>query len=135
ALSQTKLREQVEQLVLQMNQRLGGDESFAKIIELLPKAITEMKNAEAKLQAGAPDQALQPEQKALQYLQQAEEEYETQVQMRQQQGGGGGGGQEQNRDLSELFELEVDRMANQYEMRQQAAQQQADQKIDELRSE
>jgi hypothetical protein len=134
ALSQTKLREQVEQLVLQMNQRLGGDESFAKIIELLPKAITEMKNAEAKLQAGAPDQALQPEQKALQYLQQAEEEYETQVQMRQQQGGGGGGGggQQQNRDLSELFELEVDRMANQYEMRQQAAQQQADQKIDEL---
>src|SRR5690606_10816279 len=95
ALSQTKLREQVEQLVLQMNQRLGGDESFAKIIELLPKAITEMKNAEAKLQAGAPDQALQPEQKALQYLQQAEEEYETQVQMRQQQGGGGGGGGQQ----------------------------------------
>ena len=35
ALSQTKLREQVEQLVLQMNQRLGGDESFAKIIERL----------------------------------------------------------------------------------------------------
>ena len=35
-------------------------------------------------------------------------------------GGGGGGGQQQNRDLSELFELEVDRMANQYETAQRA---------------
>ncbi|HJR60146.1 MAG TPA: DUF4175 family protein, partial [Vicinamibacterales bacterium] len=132
-LSQAKLRAQVEELVLQMNQRLGGDAAFKTIIELLPKAVAEMKTAEARLQAAAPDAALQPEQKALQYLQQAEEEYEVQVQIRQQQGGGGGGGgQQQDRDLSELFELEVDRMANQYEMRQQASQQQADQKIDEL---
>ena len=132
ALSQAKLREQVEQLVLQMTQRLSADESFTKILELLPKAIGEMKTAEGKLQAAAPDAALPPEQKALQYLQQAEEEYEVQVQARQQQGGGGGGGGQQNRDLSELFELEVDKMANQYEMRQQASQQQADRKIDEL---
>jgi hypothetical protein len=132
ALSQTKLREQVEELVLRLNQRLGGDESFKKIIELLPKAIAEMKSAESKLQASSPDAALQPEQKALQFLQQAEEEFETQVQIRQQQGGGGGGGgQQQNRDLADLFELEVDRNANQYEMRQQAAQQ-ADQKVDEI---
>ncbi|HVL66010.1 MAG TPA: DUF4175 family protein, partial [Vicinamibacterales bacterium] len=132
ALSQTKLREQVEGLVGQMMQRLGGDESFRRILDLLPKAIAEMKTAEAKLQAAAPNEALVPEQKALQYLQQAEEEFEIQVQMRQQQQGGGGGGGQQNRDLSELFELEVDRMANQYEMRQQAAQQQADRQIDEL---
>ena len=133
ALSQTKLREQVEQLVMQMTQRLSGDPSFTKILELLPKAIGEMKSAEAKLQAAAPDAALAPEQKALQHLQQAEEEYQVQVQARQQQGGGGGGGGgQQNQDLSELFELEVDRMANQYEMRQQASQQQADRKVDEL---
>jgi hypothetical protein len=133
-LSQVKLREQVEQLVRQMGQRLGGDESFKTILELLPKAVAEMKTAEAHLQAAAPDAALPPEQKALRYLQQAEEEFEVQVQTRQQQGGGGGGGGggQQNRDLSELFELEVDRMANQYEMRQQAAQQQADRQIDEL---
>ena len=132
-LSQAKLREQVEQLVLQMTQRLGGDEAFKKILELLPKAIGEMKTAEAHLQSAAPDAALAPEQKALQYLQQAEEEYEVQVQMREQGGGGGGGGGgQQNRDLSDLFELEVDRLANQYEMRQQAAQQQADRQIDEL---
>ena len=133
ALSQAKLREQVQTLITQMNQRLGGDEAFKKIIELLPKAVAEMQTAEGKLQAAAPDAALPPEQKALQFLQQAEEEFEVQVQMRQQQGGGGGGGgQQQNRDLSELFELEVDRMANQYEMRQQASQAQGDRQIDEL---
>ena len=132
ALSQTKLREQVEALLTQMNRRLGDDESFKKIMDLLTQSIPEMKNAEAKLQSAAPDAALPPEQKALQFLQQAEEEYEIRVQTQQQQGGGGGGGQQQDRDLSDLFELEVDRMANQYQMRQQAAQQQSDQKLDEI---
>ncbi|MBA2260189.1 MAG: hypothetical protein H0W18_14940, partial [Acidobacteria bacterium] len=132
ALSQTKLREQVEALLSQMNQRLGGDESFKTIMALLTQSIPEMKNAESKLQGAAPDAALPPEQKALQLLQQAEEEYEVQVQTQQQQQGGGGGGQQQDRDLSDLFELEVDKMANQYEVRQQAAQQQADQKLDEI---
>jgi hypothetical protein len=132
ALSQTKLREQVEALLGQMTQRLGDDESFKKIMELLSQSIPEMKTAEAKLQGAAPDAALPPEQKALRLLQQAEEEYEVRVTTQQQQGGGGGGGQQQDRDLSDLFELEVDRMANQYEMRQQAAQQQADQKLDEI---
>ncbi|MEO6214218.1 MAG: DUF4175 family protein, partial [Vicinamibacterales bacterium] len=133
ALSQTKLREQVEALFTQMTQRMAQDAAFKKILELLPQAITEMKNAEGKLRASSPDGALPPEQKALQFLQQAEEEYEVQVQtQRQQGGGGGGGGQQEQRDLSELFEMEVDRMANQYETRQQAQQQQADQKVDEL---
>jgi hypothetical protein len=132
ALSQTKLREQVQALLTQMTQRLGGDESFKKIMELLSQSIPEMKTAEAKLQEAAPDAALPAEQKALQFLQQAEEEYEVRVQTQQQQGGGGGQQQQQDRDLADLFELEVDRMANQYEMRQQAAQQQADQKLDEI---
>ncbi len=121
ALSQTKLREQVEELFTQMTRRMGSDASFKKILELLPKAIAEMKNAEGRLQASSPDGALPPEQKALQFLQQAEEEYEVQVQTQRQQGGGGAGGQQQNKDLSDLFEMEVDRMANQYETRQQAA--------------
>ena len=77
ALSQTKLREQVEALLTQMNQRLGDDESFKKIMELLTQSLPEMKSAEAKLQGAAPDAALPPEQKALQLLQQAEEEYRS----------------------------------------------------------
>ncbi len=63
-----------------MNSRLvQQDPAFKKIADLLPQAVTEMKNAEAKLQKADPQGALEPEQKALQILQKAEEEYETQV--------------------------------------------------------
>ena len=134
ALSQSRLREQVDSLVTRMNSRLvEQDPAFKKVAELLPLAITEMKAAEAKLNAVSPEGALAPEQKALQLLQQAEEEYEMQVQMqRQQGGGGGGGGSAMSQDLADLFEMELDKMANQYETTQRASQQQADQKIDEL---
>ena len=134
ALSQSRLREQVDGLVTRMNSRLvEQDPAFKKIAELLPQAVAEMKTAEGKLQAVSPEGALPPEQKALQFLQKAEEEYEMQVQMqRQQGGGGGGGGGSMAEDLADLFELELDKMANQYETRQQASQQQQDQKVDEL---
>lgn len=134
ALSQARLREQVDGLVTRMNSRLvEQDPAFKKVAELLPLAVVEMKSAEAKLQAVKPEGALPPEQKALQLLQQAEEEYEMQVQVqRQQGGGGGGGGSAMSQDLADLFEMELDKMANQYETRQQASEQQSDQKIDEL---
>jgi hypothetical protein len=134
ALSQSRLRDQVEGLLTRMNSRLvEQDPAFKKVADLLPLAVTEMKNAEGKLHAVSPDGALPPEQKALQFLQKAEEEYETQVQIQRQQGGGGGGGGGQMaQDLADLFEMELDKMANQYETRQQASQQQSDQKLDEL---
>jgi hypothetical protein len=133
ALSQSRLREQVDSLVTRMNSRLvEQDPAFKKVAELLPKAVVEMKTAESKLQIVKPEAALAPEQKALQLLQQAEEEYEIQVQMQRQQGGGGGGGSAMSQDLADLFEMELDKMANQYETRQQASQQQSDQKLDEL---
>jgi hypothetical protein len=133
ALSQAKLRDQVEGLLTRMNSRLvQQDPSFKKVADLLPLAVTEMKNAEAKLQKADPQGALEPEQKALQHLQQAEEEYETQVQMGRQGGGGGGGQSAMAEDLADLFELELDRMANQYETAQRAQQQQGDQQLDEL---
>ncbi len=76
ALSQAKLREQVDGLLTRMNSRLvQQDPSFKKIADLLPQAVAEMKNAEAKLQKVDPQGALEPEQKALQILQHAEEEY------------------------------------------------------------
>ena len=47
-------------------------------------------------------------------------------------GGGGGGGQQQNaEDLADLFELETDKMRNQYEQVQRGEQQQAQQQVDE----
>ena len=134
ALSQSRLREQVQGLVDRMNSRLvTPDPAFQKIAELLPLAAAEMKTAEAKLQAQSAEQALPPENKALQYLQQAEEEYELQVQTQRNAGGGGGGGAGSIADdLAELFKLEMDKMANQYETNQRAMQQNADQQIDEL---
>src|SRR5262245_20586007 len=135
ALSQSKLREQVQGLVDRMNSRLvAPDPAFKKIADLLPQAVGEMKTAEGKLQAQSPQGALPPENKALQYLQQAEEEYELQVQMDRNGGGGGGGGGAGSiaEDLANLFKVEMDKMANQYETNQRAMQQSADQQIDEL---
>lgn len=135
SLSQGRLREQVEGLVSRMNSRLvAPDPSFKKIAELLPLAAAEMKTAETKLQARSADGAMPAEQKALQYLQQAEEEYEMQVQTQRQSGGGGGGGQAGSiaEDLADLFELEMDKMANQYETSSSASNAQAEQRIDAL---
>ena len=55
ALSQAKLREQVEGLLTRMNSRLvQQDPAFKKIAELLPKAVAEMKDAEAQAAGGQP---------------------------------------------------------------------------------
>jgi len=133
-LAQAKLREQVEELVGKLKARLGVvDPAFNKIAEVLPKAAEEMKAAETDLKAVKPDDALSPEQRALKLLQEAEQQYELQVAM--QNGGGGGGGAGQNQyaeDLADLFELELDKLANQYEMQQRATQLSGDQQIDQL---
>ena len=134
ALSQSKLREQVEGLLTRMNSRLvEQDPAFKKIAELLPQAVSSMTAAEGKLRAPDPQGALEPEQKALQILQKAEEEYEVQVSMQRGGGGGGGGGQSATaQELADLFEMELDKVANQYETAQRAEQQNTDQKVDEL---
>jgi hypothetical protein len=134
ALSQSRLREQVEGLMTRMTSRfVEQDPAFKKIVDLMPKAIAEMKAAEAKLAVVSPDGALPPENRALQFLQKAEEEYETQVTSSR---GGGGGGASGNtgmaRELAEMFEMDLDKLANQYETADRAMQQSADQQIDEL---
>ena len=108
------------------------DPAFAKVAELLPQAVTAMKEAEGKLSAVAPDQALPPENKALQLLQKAEEEYETQISVQQGGGGGGGGGGAVQQELAELFEQELNQMASRYETANQASEQANDREIDEL---
>ena len=133
ALSQSKLREQVEGLLTRINSQLiERDPAFAKVAELLPQAVTAMKEAEGKLTAVAPDQALPPENKALQLLQKAEEEYETQISVQQGGGGGGGGGGAVQQELAELFDQELNQMANRYETANQASEQANDREIDEL---
>src|SRR5581483_9387411 len=64
-LSQQKLREQVEGLLTRMNSEfIQQDPKLKQIGDLLPQAVTAMKEAEGKLAATAPDGALGPENKA-----------------------------------------------------------------------
>ena len=133
ALAQGQLREQVETLLRRMHSRvMPADPAFRSIAEILPKAAEAMQAAEFQLQEQDADEALPPEQRALQHLQQAEEAYEE-VMVQMGRGGGSGGGRSQAaEDLADLFELELDKLQNQYETMQRGQQQQADNTVDEL---
>ena len=131
ALAQGRLREQVETLVRRMNARgiVDMDSMFRTIAEALPIAVAEMGVAEEQLGQRLPQEALPPEQRALQQLQRAEAAFRD-VQVGQG-GGGGGGGQPNAEDLVDLFELELDRQRNQYESVQRSQQRQVDDQLDE----
>lgn len=135
ALSQEKLREQVEALAQRIVNRgiSGADESFARIAEALPRAVEAMREAEDSLRAMSPGGAIGPEQRSLRELQRAEETYERFVSLDQQQqrGGGSRGGGPSAEDLADLFELETDKLRNQYETVQRSRQETADQTVDE----
>ncbi len=132
ALSQGRLREEVLRLAERMiNRGVTADSSFARIAELLPLAAGEMGQAEEALGEHHPDSALGPEQRALQNLQRAEAVFrDVQVAQGQQNGGGGGQG-EIREELADLFELELDRLSNQYEEVQRGDRQEVDNAIDE----
>jgi hypothetical protein len=107
------------------------DSTFERIAELLPQAATEMEAAAERLQRREVAEALPPEQRALQQLLRAEALYrDVQVQMGQQQGAGGGGGNPAE-DLADLFELEMDKIRNQYETVQRSQQEQSQREVDE----
>jgi hypothetical protein len=136
-LSQQRLREQTSELSNKLVERgiSKSDSNWAKISQILPKAAAEMDTAEKKLSSGAPTSALQPEQRALAQLQRAEAVFrEIQVSMGGGGGGGGGGGNRTDaQDLADIFELQKDRLRNQYEtvQRGQQQQQQSDNQVDE----
>src|SRR4029078_12377261 len=106
-----------------------SDSNWSKISQILPKAAAEMDTAEKKLSGGAPTSALQPEQRALAQLQRAEAVFrEIQVSMGGGGGGGGGGGNKTDaKDLADIFELQKDKLRNQYETVQRGQQQQQSQ--------
>jgi hypothetical protein len=137
ALAQSRVREQADQLARRLVERgiAGQDSNYAKIAEILPKAVAEMRAAEALLGRRDTKGALAPEQRALQHLQRAEAVFrEIMVSMGGGGGGGGGGEQQDAEDLADLFELERDKMRNQYEAVErgrQEQQQQADNQVDE----
>ncbi len=136
ALAQGRVREQVSTLVERMTNRglAEAEDQFKEIAEMLPEAMEAMETAEADLRDGKTRDALSPEQQALRVLQKAEETYERYVTNQQQSGGGGGGGgnQANAEDLADLFELELDKLENQYETVQRGERQQANAEVDEV---
>ncbi len=90
-----------------------------------------MGKAAVALGAQKPVEALPYEQKALQQLMRAESLFRD-IQVSFSQGSGGSGGSQANaEDLADLFELELNKLKNQYETVQRGEQQARDQKIDE----
>jgi hypothetical protein len=136
ALAQERLREQVQTLLDRMGNRglVETDPGFRDVSEVLPLASEAMTRAHALLSEEELRDAIPVEQEALRFLQQAEETYERYVtQQNQQMGGGGGGGGSPNADdLADLFELELDKLENQYETVRRGQQQQADAQVDEV---
>lgn len=130
--AQDRLREQVVTLAQRMRNRgVVQDTAFARIAETLPRAAAEMEAASGRLGARSPQEALPPEQRALQQLQRAEAIYrDVQVAM----GGAaadGGGGTPNAEDLADLFGLELDKLQNQYETVQRGERQEQRQEVDE----
>jgi hypothetical protein len=135
ALAQGRVRDEVANLLVQMNARgiSQSNEQFQEIAELLPSAVSDMESAEDLLRAEDVENALAPEQRALRFLQKAEETYERTVGQQQGgSGGGGGGGGASAEELADLFELELDKLQNQYETVQRGERQQANEEVDEL---
>jgi len=132
-LAQGRVREQVQALYERMVNRgiTQAEEQFQRIAEMLPEAMEEMVTAEEMLGEQRTKDALSPEQRALLRLQKAEETYERYVSTSAQQQGGGAGSGANADDLADLFELELDKLKNQYETVQRGERQEQSQQLDE----
>jgi hypothetical protein len=133
-IAEGRLRVEVVTLAQKMTERAAArtDTTFALIQAELVESSKHLQGAEERLVKAQSKEALPVEQVALQHLQRAEELYRNvQVQMGGQQGGGGGGGaQKKAEELADLFELQTDKLNNQYEAVQQESQQQASREVD-----
>jgi len=133
ALAQGRLQAQVQSLLQRMANRgvLEPGSGFDNTAQSLRSAAEDMGNARDRLQGKKAKEALPPEQSALKHLQRAEAAFRD-VQVSFEQGGAGGGGSAMNaEDLADLFELELDKLKNQYETVQRGSQEKADDKVDE----
>jgi hypothetical protein len=132
---QSKLRDQATSLAERMKVRQlqqAGD-AFKSFVDDMEKAAAEMSPAAASLKGAKWQDALAPEQRALQYLLRAEATFrDIQVAFGGQGGGRGGGAGGATRDLEGLFDLELDTEKNQYEgARQNQPAEQRQQQVDD----
>src|ERR1041384_6059848 len=143
AAGQEKLRTDTLEFLDRMGRRLGDvDEGQKQVVEMaehLRQATKEMEGAPPPLRKEAGKDALPPEQRALQRLLAADAIFrEVQVAFGDQNNGGGGSQREQQ-ELAGLFELELDKMKNQYEtlnreqrQRQEQGKSDAERRLEEL---
>ncbi|HKV32782.1 MAG TPA: DUF4175 family protein [Pyrinomonadaceae bacterium] len=136
AAGQEKLRTDTLEFLDRMGRRLGdvdeGQKQVKEMAEHLRQATKEMEGAPPPLRKEVGKDALPPEQRALQRLLAADAIFrEVQVAFGNQSSGSGSGSQREQQELAGLFELELDKMKNQYETVQRAQQQQAEQQKSE----
>ena len=121
---QSKLRDQAHSLSDRMKARqLGGSsEEFKAFTADMDEAVKAMAPAADKLRGSQWQNALAPEQKALQHLLRAEAVMrDIKVAFGNRSGGGAGANSGAERDLQSLFDLELDTEKNQYESGQRSA--------------
>ncbi len=131
ALVQRRLQTQTQGVVERMQRRdaVNVDDNFARLSGYLTNASGAMGNAAARLGSQRARDALPDEQKALQQLMRAESLFrEIQISFGAQSGQGS---QANAEDLADLFELELNKLKNQYETIQRGEERNRDQQLDE----
>ncbi|HLK71986.1 MAG TPA: hypothetical protein VKT19_08525, partial [Steroidobacteraceae bacterium] len=120
---QSRLALQAEALAGRTQAReLSADPKIARFVASMRRAAAAMRPAATRLAATQLDAAVAPEQQALQYLLQAQSQF-TDVQLSLVRNASAA---QSGRDLSQLYQLEMDLHKNQYESGQGATPQSAD---------
>lgn len=132
ASSQSKLQQQTKTLSDRIQRRALAtrDKEFQKLSENLIKAVEAMTPAHQLLSQDRPHEAVSPEQTSLQYLMRAEA-YFKEIQVAFGNSSNGQGNSLGAEELEGLFELELDKLKNQYETLQQGNSMQPNDEIDD----
>ncbi len=129
---QETLAEQTKTLVRRSNARqlVTQDPKIAIFVDNLKEAAEAMIPSSKKLMELKLSEAVQPQQKALQFLQRAEAVFKD-IQVSQQQATGQGNNSS-SQDMAEMFELEMDLAKNQYEVPDTPATQDGSDNLDDI---
>ncbi len=118
--SQYEILQRAQMSLRRLAERLTfSDETYDQAVQHMEQAVQHMETAVEKLTERQLEEALAAEQNALKHVLKAESEgRQTQVQMARGQAGGGGSASRERSDLSKLFEMEMGRLENRYELPQ-----------------
>ena len=133
ATAEARIRDRVEAILRRIGRRtiVRVDERYKVVLEELPQAVEAMLEVERLLRESEIEIALTDAQRALLHLQRADAVFrEINVSMANNSGGSAGSSSSFN-DLANLFQLEMDKLRNQYDTVQRGQQQSSQQVIDE----